>query len=517
MYNDSMKLSSRRRAGLLMVGLLLLAQLACSLANPTPYVWVLTPSAQARAATSTALAQTKAAGNIPLPTFTPTPSLVPLTPTPPETNLTPLGPWLVYLSDGGRSLVAINADGSGLTRLALPPLLEASDLVDGINPRGGALALRTGSLSDFSGLGLILVHLPSGQIEKVTALLSPTLQNLVTGGESSDRPHVAARAASERGAIRWSPNGRYLAFVGALDGDSSDLYVYDTLAHQVVRLTSGSNQAATPFWSLDSQWIITQEFTGYAPGRGWQLTTVWAASANSLQMVKLYDPPADSAAEVFVGWLGSEQLLCYSTGPQGSYNLRRVDIVRSVAVTMLPGPFSDLAFEPKSKTVALVSAGGTTTGLPSGMYLLKEGSQDPILVETGDWRDLRWSPQNNLFLAKGLIGVLRLGLDGSPSVLPSEASAALSPSGSWLAAWGSAPDDFRPGIRLYKPTGDLLQVITTDSVQDLAWQPGSNGFFYLAGSRLFRVDFPRLQPVVVDENVQPGQKSGLTWISAYLR
>ena len=29
--------------------------------------------------------------------------------------------------------------------------------------------------------------------------------------------------------IRWSPNGRYLAFPGMLEGDSSDLYVYDVI------------------------------------------------------------------------------------------------------------------------------------------------------------------------------------------------------------------------------------------------------------------------------------------------
>jgi hypothetical protein len=517
MYNVFMKPPSRRRVGLLAVGLLLLAQLACSLANPTPYVWVLTPTALAKAATSTALAQTRAAGNLPLPTFTPTPSVVPLTPTPTETNLIPLGPWLVYLSDNGKSLVAINPDGSGMTRLPLPSLLQASDLVDGINPKGGMLALRTGNPSDFSGLELILVHLPSGQIEKISPLLSSTLQTLVTGGLGGDRPLLAARAVSERGAIRWSPSGRYLAFIGAIDGDSSDLYIYDTREHLITRLTSGSNQAATPFWSLDNQWLITQEFSGYAPTRGWLLTTVWAASANSLQMVRLYDPPADSTAEVFVGWLGSEQLLCYSSSLQGSITLRRVDIARSVAVTILPGPFSELAFEPESRTVALVSTGGARTVLPSGLYLLPDNTQDPILVETGNWHGLSWSPQNHLFVASGPMGVLRLGLNGSQSVLRNEASASLSPSGSWLTAWGSAPDDPRPGVRLYKPTGELLQTITSDSVQDLAWQPNSNGFFYLAGTRLFRVDFPRLQPVLVDENIQPGQKSGLTWISGYLR
>lgn len=36
----------------------------------------------------------------------------------------------------------------------------------------------------------------------------------------------------------WSPDGRYLAIVGAIEGPSSDLYVFDTQTQRFQRLTS---------------------------------------------------------------------------------------------------------------------------------------------------------------------------------------------------------------------------------------------------------------------------------------
>ena len=519
-----MKSSRSYRSGLLIAGLLVLAQIACVLSNPTPAVWSLTPTAQARAARGTALAQTQAADNQPLPTFTLTPSLVPLTPTPPTTTLLDTGPWLVYPSDGGKSLVALNPDGSSLTRIALPPLIDVSDLGTAISPQGGLVALRTGQRSSYSDLKLVLLRLPTGAIETLSPLLSTYLQNLVNGGEGGDRPRLAAQAVCGRNTLSWSPDGRYLAFIGAIDGDSSDLYAYDTLQRQTIRLTTGSNQAATPFWSPDSQWVITQEFSGYTPAGNLRLTNVWAANISSREIVKLYTPPSDSSVETFLGWSGAEQMLSYSSNLLGGYDLRRVDIAHTTVQSILPGPFSELAYDPASKSMAFIVSGAavangpenTRINLTAGLYLMPLDGE-PRLVETGDLHSLRWSGQNTVFYASSSLGVSRVSPDGSTSLVYNEANALLSPSGSWLAGWGHAPEDSRPGLRLYQTNGDLLQSVSNDSIQDLAWQPGSNGFFFLAGSRLYLVNFPQLQAILLDGTIQPGQKAGLIWFPGLSR
>ena len=57
----------------------------------------------------------------------------------------------------------------------------------------------------------------------------------------------------------WSPNGRYLAFVGALDAPNSDLYLYDVEAETLRRLSDGPNQATKPVWSLDGRGLFHVE------------------------------------------------------------------------------------------------------------------------------------------------------------------------------------------------------------------------------------------------------------------
>ncbi|MEA1977883.1 MAG: hypothetical protein U9N80_08275 [Chloroflexota bacterium] len=65
---------------------------------------------------------------------------------------------------------------------------------------------------------------------------------------------------SIRGEIpAWSPNGRYLAFVGALDAQNSDLYLYDVETDALRRLSDGPNQATRPVWSLDGRGLFHVE------------------------------------------------------------------------------------------------------------------------------------------------------------------------------------------------------------------------------------------------------------------
>jgi len=57
----------------------------------------------------------------------------------------------------------------------------------------------------------------------------------------------------------WSPDGRHLAFVGAMDGPSSDLYLYDTEKGDITRVSAGSNQADAPTWSPNGEGDLHQE------------------------------------------------------------------------------------------------------------------------------------------------------------------------------------------------------------------------------------------------------------------
>lgn len=109
-----------------------------------------------------------------------------------------------------------------------------------------------------------LLRLPDGNVRTVTRLLTPEIEQAA----AEDRAEPAI-AVSMPDAMAWSPDGQYPAFVAAIDGPSSDLYVYDVRYDKVTRLTDGRNQAASLAWSPDSKWIVHLEVEHFGTGAGW--------------------------------------------------------------------------------------------------------------------------------------------------------------------------------------------------------------------------------------------------------
>ena len=57
--------------------------------------------------------------------------------------------------------------------------------------------------------------------------------------------------------VAWQPgDGRLLAFIGASNGPTADLYLYDTQTREITQLTDGPSQAVLPVWSPDGQYIL---------------------------------------------------------------------------------------------------------------------------------------------------------------------------------------------------------------------------------------------------------------------
>jgi len=489
-------------------GLVLLASLACDLTNPTPAAWALTPIARSQALTATAftadLEATLQSPNLVPPTATPTPPPATVTPTLPangypSNGMVKSGPWLVYPAEDGQGLVVFNPDGSQPTRLALPALVDASDLVDGLSPTGGWLALRAGRPGSAEGLGLYLLQLPEGRLQRITALLTPALEQQAKE-KPVDTPDVI-RAALAPHALNWSPDGHYLAFIGAVDGFSTDLYVYDLHQGLITRLTSGSNQAANPFWAPNDQWIITQEIERYTP-LGWKVSAVYAASVFSAQIIKLYTPPDTSRGEVFIGWNQPLALVLYSLGPDGGFKLRQVEIEKLIEHPLFSGPFQELAYDPQSRNllIKLAMPPQDSPDLPTpGIFM--RGVEDPTLhiLNSGDWTGLTWQVAEQRFVAHGPQGALFVSAKGEALLLPGEGQAAFSPNGTWLAGWDAGLPGVQPGIRLYQSSGQLLQPISTGPIRFLAWQPGSGGFFFVSAGMMGLVSFPDLKPSLLQD------------------
>ncbi len=505
-------MSTQPRFGWFGLGAVILTALACSLSNPTPAAWALTPTAEAAAEAGTSAVQTRAAAANqapPITTLTPTsPPEIQTTLSPPPNHLNVQGPWLVYPTEEGRSLTVRNADGSGQTRLPLPdPLIDAGDLLNGMAPHGGWLAVRTGRRADWGDLAIQLIHLPDGHILRLSPLLSPAVQ----------KDNLVIQSVVWRDALRWSPDGRYLAFIAAVDGSSSDLYVYDLVADKLQRMTSGSNQAATPFWTPDSLWVITQEMDGLTTSAtiGWDLTTVWAVNISTQEIRKLYDPPPDSDGELFLGWYTPGEIALYSQGSYGAHNLRLLDLEKLKMTPIFPGVFSQMAYDPATKDILytlkedLVSA----TGASPGLYELHLESNESQLIQAGEWATLNWSGQTHTFIANGPQGTMIINPNGNLVLFKNEPNGLPSPNSKWQASWGETSAGTYAGLRLYQPTGQILQTILNEPVQDVSWMPDSTGFFVLAGGHLYSFAFPGLQPVLLEDNINQGPFGGFFWVS----
>jgi hypothetical protein len=207
----------------------------------------------------------------------------------------------------------------------------------------------------------------------------------------------------------WSPQGRYLAFMGAIDGPSSDLYVFDTLTSEIRRLSSGPNQAVDPVWSPDENWIVHNEliFT-----HGCQIEAVWAAKVDGSEIKRLYEP---HSCPWIVGWIGPSTYYVFDAGMGGRSVLRLVNIDEGSMVTIYDfsasgGDVSAFDYDPESGAVAFYpSLPDVPQGIPiysenPGYYLAAPWELTPrLIVPTGHWRDWRdvkifWDKDQGVFI-----------------------------------------------------------------------------------------------------------------------
>ncbi len=367
--------------------------------NPTP-----TPGAQATAAVSATepLTETSATPTPPaetpmltptLPIETPTPGFTP-TPTLPSAGdfLNPNGPWLLSKDNENVYLfspegpVTLNAD-----KVVAPFGTEAM-----ISPSGGYVAFITSPAQDgMHQLKLTIYNLPIRNVVTEIALTSPQTEPGPDAGPG-DPSFEALRSITDFTSLAWSPDGRQLAFIGFMDGPSSDLYLYTLDTGKTTRLTDGPSQAFEPTWSPDGKYIVQFGADSFGTGAGYAMTGVWATSPDSGTSIELYTP--SSSGEIGLGWASANTFLVYSFSPAcGEYGLRAVDIQPLKVRTVFDGCFNAIDFDPAAGNVILGIAQDTADNcscgdkVDSGLYLVKmDGSYqrlDPANFYQAMWID----------------------------------------------------------------------------------------------------------------------------------
>jgi hypothetical protein len=296
----------------------------------------------------------------------------------------------------------------------------------------------------------------------------------------------------------WSPNGRYLAFLGAIYGSSSDIYVYDAEWNRVRQLSSGPNQVGEFFWSPDSKWIVHEEVSEF---HGWVVEAIWAAPVMGGSVKWLYSP-VDNYGQVLIGWLNNDQFIAHEHSWDGDRNLRLVSIQNGVGMTLFPGFFHDPVLSPETGTVAfwpLIGAPNTNIDEP-GIYIVSTSSSTPMKIAIDDINVRGWFPVKGYFLTyvpcesvdSGYLGFRPSG--EVACIVYVDDLGSISPDNSYTIRFENGMEVLGPGGQYLGSFPELLDGL-------IIWRPDSKGVFIASQSTLYYLSLPELALKFVYEGI----------------
>ena len=334
----------------------------------------------------------------PAPTMTATTSIP--APPPTLTQSVPAGLSTMYASPKGIWLS--NPDGTSLTKL--------TDLgTDGIDlrrlrsPNGDRIALI---VQTAEGFDLVEVMIPGGETRTIAHLYSITKDELIAD-PTSERAFTAY-AIRDYDNVAWQPGGRYLAFVGAMDGPTADLYLYDTESGEIRRLTDGDVQAVFPTWSWDGEFILLYGVSWRGPFGGAilghdHLDEVVSVQVSTGKGVLL--PVPKSVAFNFGGWQDERHFITYDSDETcTSQNLRSVDVLTGEVTPLMDASFSfgaaslygPFLFASKASEA---SSEGCPNSPGEGTFLLPYRETTPVKLLDKQVNEVSWIPESNAFYA----------------------------------------------------------------------------------------------------------------------
>jgi hypothetical protein len=404
----------------------------------------------------------------PRPSPTPSPTIIPAIDS--ETAFSGVKPWLMYgksADEGG--IYAINVDGSGRTVVHVPEELYHGPY---FSPSGFQMVFRVEGETEFDQR-LVITRFPDGKVEAEIALFSPDWQTRYWGQRYWEQTEEAV------GQLRWSPGGRYLAFVAALDGFSSDLYVFDLSTKEVRRLTDGPYQTRIMGWSPDGEWIVHQSVFHFGTGAGMAGVAVWAAALDGSEVRHLYDAYSKQIIET---WMDLRRFVIFEEGqPYGAMNILRVSIENDDPLVVYEGPLMYMvgADVKQGLAVFILHEISYREDIKEGVYTTSiQYPSTSQLILPGEWSRASccWE-QGMCFVVSDAgklagfemggevkfitnIPIAKYGIEALPG---EDMFAVYSDQGAWL----------------YDGEGELVRQIIDRGVEEFLWEPDGETFFIL--------------------------------------
>lgn len=415
----------------------------------------------------------------------------------PDKPLSDQGPWWVFSTTNG--LYAINPDGSGLTQFYYEPI--DSPHINRIlaAPNNGHIAYLTGN--DLYNTTLRVNQFPWHTLITEKQLTSDQSE---PGSDSmpGDPEVEAVRAMVHAPSLAFSPDGSYLAFMGAIEGATSDLYLFSFENYETTRLTDGPSHAYQPVWSPDGKYIVHTGVSAFGTGAGYSMTGIWAARVDDSSAETLYDP-SGSGSEEIIGWVDDRTFVVHSWHPVcGASNLRTFNIETKESNQVWSQSFRSVAFDPSNAVAVLISNDDECRPKDGvGIYLVPTDGRAPLRVVEDTGLQVIWSPSANLFLASTEFGSLAIdsngqfidldrpsGADPFPSVAPISKDLAWSGNSLWIGPMLGSIDH---------PPQDIFN----KPVYTVAWDPSGQSVIFFADSGLYVAQQPDYTPVLVAEGL----------------
>jgi dipeptidyl aminopeptidase/acylaminoacyl peptidase len=311
-------------------------------------------------------------------------------------SLSAAGPWLIAKAEDG--IWAANADGSGLTQLV------TSILINQIAPApgGGRIAFIESNGQQYNGLTLNLLTLPGGEVTMITPLQQEGVDYLAF--DIGQPEFESARAIVEHKALAWSPDGKVLAFVGAPETPTADLYMYFVADERIVHVSEEPSQVYGLNWSADNNHIVFGGVETFGTGAGYAMTGMWVAHADGSGVEPLYTPAGGD--ETILGWKSPDMFVAVGWTPDcGSrdIHLHSVNNLNGAPQTVHNNCFNAAAFDPASGAIMFVVdqflADFSETKQEPGVYLIApDADAAKKIADAATATQIEWSPENNAFV-----------------------------------------------------------------------------------------------------------------------
>lgn len=442
-----------------------------------------------------------------IPSPTPLPTIVDH---PPANGLKLEGPYLLYSRQpidpypwspislrNPTTLIAMNADGSGQVTFTLPNEGYIARLERSFSPDGEWIVYYTGSPAEAGPEGryhfaLHVYQWKTGKDQKITDLLSydyPDTFQVTADMLLRNEPQKWEGANLVEGLrstflsgmykVAWSPDGRYLAFPGEMDGPSSDLYLYVLSTGEIRRLSDGPANIEWITWTPDSQKIFHGSTYSECVGEcGFYHVAQVDGNAWDLDNVNSH-----GGINIFAGWVSNHQMAMYSrsNGPYGP--LRYFNIDTGEEEIYFQGGVYDAAFDPIERQWLISIPYPDSEERATGLYLFDPTTKTEKLVSSQSCFEVVYvGYQDQQFTAycgedlgnRSLSTIYRDGTIAVPVDGPIEANYNLrwAPNRQWLVT--SHPSK----TQLYDSVGKQQHEFYGFDVKEIIWRPDSMGFYF---------------------------------------